>query len=67
MTTVLVTHSIDEALRLADRLVVLNGSPASVVGDFPIAQPRPQRLEDAFSTDRDNLRIAVRRLLSSCA
>lgn len=49
MVTLLVTHSIDEALRLADRLVELDSFPTRVVGDFPLARPRPERLEDTFS------------------
>lgn len=33
-SVVLVTHDIPEALRLADRLLVLSGSPAEIVGSF---------------------------------
>lgn len=36
-TTVLVTHDVDEALGLADRIVVLSGTPARIKSDFIVA------------------------------
>jgi NitT/TauT family transport system ATP-binding protein len=46
MTTILVTHDIDEAIYLADRVVVLGGVPAAVQLDVPIELERP-RQQDA--------------------
>jgi len=40
VTTLLVTHNIDEAIGLADRLFLLSSSPARVVAEVPIARPR---------------------------
>jgi NitT/TauT family transport system ATP-binding protein len=44
MTIVLVTHDIDEALYLGDRVVVLSGSPSTVrkIIEVPFGQPRSQ-------------------------
>lgn len=39
---ILVTHDIDEAMILADRIVLLGGSPASAVGEWPIAEDHPR-------------------------
>jgi ABC-type nitrate/sulfonate/bicarbonate transport system ATPase subunit len=40
VTTLIVTHSIDEAIGLADRLFLLSASPAHVIAEVPIARPR---------------------------
>jgi ABC-type nitrate/sulfonate/bicarbonate transport system ATPase subunit len=40
VTTLLVTHDVDEAIGLADRLFLLSTSPARVVAEVPIAHPR---------------------------
>jgi ABC-type nitrate/sulfonate/bicarbonate transport system ATPase subunit len=40
MITVLVTHDIDEAIALADRIYVLSARPAHVVGEIQITRPR---------------------------
>ena len=64
MTVLLVTHDIDEAVYLADRVLVLSSSPSSVVGDFPIGLSRPR---DQISTKElpafGHLRADILRLI----
>ncbi len=41
-TIVFVTHDIDEAIYLSDRIVVLEGSPATIGEEIPVDLPRPR-------------------------
>ena len=43
--TLLVTHSIDDAIRLGDRLFFLSPRPARILREVPIAIPRAERSE----------------------
>jgi NitT/TauT family transport system ATP-binding protein len=48
-TVLMVTHSISEALLLADRVLVLTRRPARVCLDLAIDLPRPRREETRYS------------------
>jgi ABC-type nitrate/sulfonate/bicarbonate transport system ATPase subunit len=54
MITVLVTHDVDEAIALADRIFVLSARPAHVVGEIRVTSPR------ASMSDQDCKTIAAR-------
>ena len=41
-TVVFVTHDLEEAVSLADRVVVLTAGPATVKGSYPVDLPRPR-------------------------
>lgn len=45
-TVVFVTHDIEEAAQLADRVLVLSKRPATICQELPIAVPRPRGLAD---------------------
>jgi NitT/TauT family transport system ATP-binding protein len=41
-TVVFVTHDIEEAVYLSDRVLVLDGTPAQIVAEIPVESPRPR-------------------------
>lgn len=45
-TIVFVTHDIEEAAYLADRVLLLGGAPARVTESFAVTAPRPRRRQD---------------------
>ncbi len=45
-TALLVTHDVEEALLLADRVIVLSDRPARIVAQVSVAAPHPRRRDD---------------------
>lgn len=62
-TVVMVTHAIDEAILLADRILVLGSRPGKVVLDNPVelARPRSEKLRytPAFGELAQQIRAAI--------
>ena len=53
--TLLVTHSLDDAIRLGDRLFFLSPRPARIVQEVPISIPRAERSEVELARIRTEL------------
>jgi len=45
-TIIFVTHSIREALKLSDRILVMGARPGTIISDFDVALDRPRKQED---------------------
>lgn len=57
---VLITHDIDEALQVADRIMLLGGAPAHCVGEWHLAYSQPR---DDLVEELGQLRIEILRTL----
>lgn len=62
-TVVFVTHDLEEAVLLADRVIVLTGRPARVREEIAIPLARPRRLEDAGRKEADEIKWRIWRIL----
>ena len=47
LTVLFVTHNVQEAVRLGDRVVVLSSRPGRIIDEFPVPIPRPRRIDSA--------------------
>ena len=64
VTVVFVTHDIDEAIYLADRIVVLSASPGTVTEIVDVALPRPRdqitsKGDERFARHREHIMSLV--------
>lgn len=51
----LVTHDLDEALRLADRILLFGDSPTTLLREFPIMVPRTERTPEVRACLREQI------------
>ena len=51
LSTLFITHDIDEAILLSDRIYLLSGSPGQIAGEIVIREPRPRRADFNLSAE----------------
>lgn len=61
-TIIMVTHSVSEAVLLADRVLIFSARPSSIIADIEIDLPHPRGAEDEAVRDYEN---QVTRILSA--
>lgn len=52
----LITHDLNEAAYMADRIIVMSSSPGRIIADLPVDHMRGQRGETALAPMRDKLK-----------
>jgi nitrate ABC transporter ATP-binding subunit len=62
VTVIFITHSVEEAVMLADRVLVMSAGPGRIVNDVPIDLPRPR---DVSSPEFNEVRRDLARRLTS--
>jgi len=50
-TALFVTHNLQEAIALSDRVIVMSARPGQIIGDHRIDLPRPRQVLDVQYTD----------------
>jgi NitT/TauT family transport system ATP-binding protein len=55
VTSLIVTHSVDEAIKLADKVLILSARPAVLIAEIPISVPRNERSDDQIAVIRTEI------------
>jgi NitT/TauT family transport system ATP-binding protein len=59
-TVIMVTHDINEAVWLADRVLVMSRRPGQLIGDIAVHLPRPRLLSLTYSEEFGHIAQSVR-------
>lgn len=63
LSTVFITHDIDESIMLSDRIYILSGSPAGISAELTIEEPKPRDGEFLLSDSFLEYKRTIQRLL----
>jgi NitT/TauT family transport system ATP-binding protein len=64
-TVIYVTHDIEEAILLGDRVLVLSGRPGSIQADIPIDIPRPRQIALRDQPEFINVRKKIWKMIEA--
>lgn len=51
LSTLFITHDIDEAILLSDRIYLLTGAPGRITGEIVVREPKPRRSDFALTPE----------------
>lgn len=60
-TTLLVTHDLEEAIFLSDRIIVLGGKPASIKNEINLEFPHPRKLDIKDTKQFNSIRHKIKK------
>ena len=63
LSTLFITHDIDEAILLSDRIYILKGSPASLTDEIVISEPKPRNNDYILTQEFLDHKRKIRSLL----
>jgi ABC-type nitrate/sulfonate/bicarbonate transport system ATPase subunit len=67
ITTLFVTHNLDEAIQLSDRLFFLSDRPTRVIAEKSLPPPRGKRSKDIVASIGDEMRLLVSQVTAGLA
>ena len=59
LSAVFITHDVEEAIILSDRVYVLTGKPGTITAGFKIAAPRPRNSNFFLTMEFSSLKKAI--------
>ncbi len=62
-TILFITHDVDEAIFLSDRIAVMTARPGRVAAELAVPLPRPRRIETLTSPELNSIKAEALRLL----
>lgn len=65
LTALMVTHSINEAVLLSDRILVMSRRPGTIIADIAIDLPRPRTLDTQYASTFGTIAHQVREALNN--
>lgn len=67
ITTLFVTHNLDEAIQLSDRLFFLSDRPTRIIAEKSLPPPRGKRSKDIVASIGDEMRLLVSQVTAGLA
>lgn len=58
-TVIFISHELDHCVYLADRILMLNGRPASITNEFTVTMPRPRKREMLLTEEYNSIRSQI--------